>query len=76
LAVLGQIGELDAIIGQDGVDLVRHRFDQGFEKSRSGHDVGPLDELGKSKLGSAINGHKEVELALGGAHLGEIDMEV
>ena len=76
MAVFGQIGELDAVIGEHGVDPVRDRLDQGFEKSRSGFDIGSLDELGEGELGGAVDGDEEVELALGGAHLGEIDVEV
>jgi hypothetical protein len=76
LAVLGQIGELDAVIGEHGVDPVRHRLDQGVEEGRGGFDVGPLDELGKSELGRAIHRDEKVELALGGADFGEIDVEV
>src|ERR1700722_3827033 len=76
LAVLGQVGKLDAIIGEHGMDPVRDRLDQGIKKSRSGRHVGALDEAGKGELGSADDGNEKIELALGGAQLGEIDVEV
>jgi hypothetical protein len=33
-------------------------------------------QLGVGELAGSINGHKEIELALLGTHLGDIDMEV
>lgn len=40
--MLWHIAELHAIVGQNGVNSVRHRSDQGFEKGRGGPDVGCL----------------------------------
>ncbi len=34
--VLRQIGELDAVIGQHGVDAVRNSFNERFEEGGSG----------------------------------------
>jgi hypothetical protein len=41
-----------------------------------GSHVGTLDQLREGELRGAIDGHEEVQLALGGAHLGQIDVEV
>src|SRR5207245_2566549 len=38
--------------------------------------IGMLHQLHEGELRRAIDGHKEIELALGGAYLGQIDMEV
>ena len=35
LPVPGQVGELDAIVGQDGMDRIEHRFDEIVEESDS-----------------------------------------
>ena len=40
--VLWQIGELDAVVGEHGVDFVRDRFDQGFEEVRGDPAIGLL----------------------------------
>jgi len=47
VAVLGQVGELDAVVGQDGVGPVGNGFDQGFEEGGRGQPVGFALELGK-----------------------------
>jgi hypothetical protein len=40
--ILWQIGELDAVVGEHGMDFVRDRFDQGFEELRSDPAIGFL----------------------------------
>ena len=74
-AVFGQISELDAVVGQHGVDAVRHRLDQRVEKGRSGLRVGPFDELGKGKLRGPVDSNEEVELSFSSADFGDIDVK-
>ena len=76
LPVPGQIGELDAVVGEHGMDVVRDRLDQSVEKVRGGLGVGSLDEPGDGELGSAIYGDEEVELSFGGGDFGDVDMKV
>lgn len=67
--------ELNAVIGQNRVDLVGNGSDQGDEEGPSRHPVGALDQLHEGELARPIDGHEQVELALGGLNLGEVDME-
>ena len=36
IPVAWQVGELDAVVGQDGVQVVGHRFEQGFQERDGG----------------------------------------
>ena len=74
--VARRMAELDAVVGQHGVDRVGHGLDQGDQESRGGDAVGLLDQLSKGKLGRLVNGHKHMQLALGRAHLGDVDMDI
>jgi len=76
IAILRQIGELDAVVREHGMDAIRDSRDQRLEESCRRLHIGTLDQLHESELGSAVDGHKEIELAFGGAYLGQVDMEV
>ncbi len=76
LAILRQIGELDAVVREHGMDPIRDSRDQRLEESRRSLHIGAFDQLHESELRSAVDGHKEIELAFGGAYLGQVDMEV
>ena len=69
LAILRQIGELDAVVGEHGMDPIGDSCDQRLEESRRSLHIGTFDQLHESELRSAVDGHKEIELAFGGAHL-------
>jgi hypothetical protein len=68
--------ELDRIIHQNGVDPVGNGLDQSHEEIRGGGSPGPSDELDEGEFSCPINDDIEVELAFGGLHFGNIDMEV
>jgi hypothetical protein len=74
-AVLGQVGELDAVVGQHGVNLVRHGLDEFVEElsCRDGRRLRfePCEHV----LRRAIHGDEQVELAFLGADLGNVDVE-
>lgn len=53
--VPGLLGELDAVICENSVDLVRHGFAHVLEELPSRAPVGLLHELGHSKLAGAVN---------------------
>ena len=76
IGVTRREGELDAVVGEHGVDPVRHRRDQGDEECRGRGSAGLLYQLYEGEFARAINGHIEVELALGGLHFGDVDMEI
>lgn len=58
------MAELDTVVGQHGVDLVRHERDQRAEEVRCCVAVGFCFQLGESQLRGSVDGHKQVELAL------------
>lgn len=70
------VGELDTGVGQHRVDGVGNRCDEIAQELRRDHLAGFEMELGEGKPGSPVNGHKEIELALGRLHLGDIDVKV
>ena len=70
------IGELDAVVGQHGVDPVGDGLDQGLEEARRRAAGGFLMQFDEGELRGSVDGHEKVELALLGAHLGDIDVEV
>ncbi len=75
LPVLRQIGELDSVVREHGVDAVRNGFDQRFKQRGGGSHVCLFDEFNHSELGGSIDGDEQVELAFGGSHLSQIDVE-
>jgi hypothetical protein len=75
VAVLRQIGELDPVIGQDSVDFLGDRFNQGLQESGRGPPIGFAFELGESELGRAVDRHEKIEFSLFGSDLGDIDVK-
>jgi hypothetical protein len=68
--------EMGPIIGEHGVDCVRNRGDQSPEKVGGDPSRCPLVKLGESEFTGSVDGDEEIELALLGPHLSDIDMEV
>ncbi len=75
LPVLRQIGELDAVVGDHGVDAIRNCFNERFEEGCGSSDICFFDELDHSELRGPVDGHEQVKLAFGGSHLGQVDVE-
>lgn len=76
VAVGRTIGELDAVIRQDGMDLVGHsrnQMAQELDCHWSGH---PLVQFGESEFGGAVNGDKQIELACFGLHFGDVEVKI
>ena len=73
--VAGLLGELNAIIGENGMDLTGHGFEHIPEQLPSGAPVSLIDELRHGELAGAINADKEIELAFNGLHFGDVDMK-
>lgn len=69
-------GELDPIVGENGVDLVGDSRDQSFEEGRGGGPFRLLDQLHEGKLTGAIDGDVEVELAFSGLEVSNVDVEI
>ena len=70
------VDEVRAVIGEHGVDGVRNGSDQGLQKVGGYPPRSTFVQFGESKLAGAINGYKQIKLALFGPHLGDIDMEI
>jgi hypothetical protein len=68
--------ELDAVVGQHGVDLVGHGFEETAEEVGRDPRRGFLVQLDEGELRGAVDGDEQVELALLGPDLGDVDMEV
>ena len=67
--------ELDAVISQDRVDRVGNGRDQSDEEARCRDPVGAPDQLHEGEFAGPINGDEQMELALGGLNLGDVDRE-
>jgi hypothetical protein len=50
IAVPGQIGELNAVVGQHRMDFIGDRLDQSFEERRRGQSIGFSFEPGERDL--------------------------
>jgi hypothetical protein len=75
-AVARQIGELDAVVGKDGVDLVGNGIDQSLQEAHRHRRRCAAVELGESELRGSVDRDEEIELAFRGADLGDVDVEV
>ena len=75
IPVPGLLGELDAIVGQYGMDLVGHGLKKMLQELPGAASVGRFNELGHSELGGPVDAHEEIELALGGLHFGNVDVK-
>ena len=68
----GGIGEVGSVIGEDGVD----GFDEAAQELRGGAARHFLMQFDEGELRRPINGDDEMELALSGSNLGDVDMEI
>ena len=69
------LGELDAIIGENGVDLIGQGFDHALQKLPGGLSVSRSNELGKRELVCPVDADEEVELAFSRLNLGNVEVE-
>jgi len=76
ISVSGLLRELDAVIGEDRVDLIGHSFQQVFKELPSRFPIGFFYQLRDREFAGSINGDKEVELAFVAPDLGNINVEV
>jgi len=69
------LGKLDAVVGQDRMDPVRHRFQQVFKELPRRSPVSLVDELGDREFTRAVDADEQVELAFGRLNLGDIHVK-
>ncbi|MFK4529215.1 hypothetical protein ABIF90_007274 [Bradyrhizobium japonicum] len=74
--VAGRIGEVSAIVREDGVNLIRHGLDEILQEVGGDAPGGYLVQLCVGELRGAIDGDEKIEPALGGADLSYVDVEV
>lgn len=67
------LGKLDAVVGPDRMDPVRHGFKQVFEELPCRSPVSLFDELGDRELTCAVDVDEQVKFALGDIHVKEAD---
>ena len=74
-SILQAVGELDAVVREDGMNTIRHGGDQPPQEVARGVTGLVRMQLGESELRRAVDGDEEVELSLGGLHFGDVDVE-
>ena len=57
------------------MDAVRHGCQQVFEELSRGSPVSLVDQLGDRELAGAVDADEQIQLAFGGLHLSDIDVE-
>ncbi len=75
VAVLGQLSELNAVVGQQRVDPVRDHLEQFFQELSGCRPGSLVVEPGHGELRGSVNGYEEIELALTRAHPGNIHVK-
>jgi hypothetical protein len=68
--IQGAGGELNAFVGQHGVDPIGRRLQQVAQELRRFHLARPLLHSHKGELRRAVDGDEEIQLALGRSDLG------
>ena len=68
--------EVNAVGGENGVDLVGHQFDQLAQEVGRNTSGGAFMQFGEGELAYSVDGYEHVELALLGPDFGDVDMEV
>ena len=76
IAVLGQVGEGHAVVGEHGVDLVGEDLDHVPEEGGAFHLAGAVVELDVGELRDPVDGQEHDELAVGVAQLAAVDVDV
>jgi hypothetical protein len=69
-------GELKAVVREDRVNAVRHTLNEPSQEVRRDTPRGPLVELREGELAHPVDRDEQIELALLGPHLRQIDVDV
>jgi hypothetical protein len=76
VTVLGQVSKSHAVVRQNSVNLVGESIDRAAQEVSSVHLAKVMPKLDIGKFGDPVNGQEHVELALGKAQLGNVDMHL
>ncbi len=71
-----RVGEVDAIVGEHCVYLVRHCGDEMAKEVASDPGRGLLVHLDEGELRGTVDGYQQVESAFFGPDLGNVDVEI
>ena len=66
--------ELDAIVGENRVDLIGRGLEHVLKELPGSLSVSSCNELSDGELGRPVDAYEQVTLALGGLHLGDVDV--
>src|SRR5208282_6768620 len=69
-------GEVGSVVGEDSMDLVGNGGDQAAQEVSGGPAGDLFVQFDEGELRRPIDGDNEVELALSGSNLGDVDMEI
>ena len=69
-------GEVGSVVGENGVDLVRNGGDQAAQEVRRGAARHLLMQFDEGELRGAIDRDEQIELALCGPNLSDVDMKI
>ena len=72
----GGIGEVGSVVGEDGVDPVGDGLDQAAQEVRGRAARHLLMQFDEGELRGPVDRDDEMELALSGSNLGDVDMEI
>src|SRR5215207_11310327 len=72
---VGSVKWVPLVVGEHGVDPVGHGRDEAAKEVARDTPRRLLVRLGEGELGRAVDGHEEVELALLGPDLGDVEVE-
>src|SRR6185312_11842308 len=67
--------ELDAVVGQHGMDLIGHGLEEMAEEVARDPCGRLLVQLDEGELRGAVDGDEQVELAFGRPDFGDVDVE-
>lgn len=69
------LGELDAVVGENLVDLVGHHLEHVLEELPGRLSVSCCNQLSNGELGCPVDADEQIELPFTGLHLHDIDVE-
>jgi hypothetical protein len=75
VAVARQVGELDAVVGENRMQAIRRRRDQRFEEGDGRWAIGLLMQLHEGELRGSVDADEQVELAFLGPDFGDVDVK-
>ena len=73
--VPGLLSELNSVVSQDGMNLIRHGIEHMLQELPGRLPVSLLDELGHGKFALAVDANEQKELSFHSLYLGNVDVE-